>query len=160
MTCDHKQVHVAKQQLQSLPTEVAYSDLVALTRDSDPCVRGYALRLTTELFPDKTESVAIPLLGDPVGFVRWHACYYLCGRHCYHAAEQVAQLLAHDPDELVRFMAAFLLGDCGNPSLLPILYNAAETDTGRNHEGTPIQEPINKAIRAILARAETTDPGE
>ena len=60
-----------------------------------------------------------------------------------------------DPDELVRNMAAVSLGTLGDRSVLPRLQEALTSETGLDHEGTPIREAIQMSIDAILARAET-----
>jgi HEAT repeat protein len=68
------------------------------------------------------------------------------------AAPLIAELLATDPDELVRSWAALALGSLGDASVLPVLARAAERDTGTDHEGRPIRETALGSIMMIRSR--------
>jgi HEAT repeat protein len=138
------------------PAEVG-AELLALSRDSNPTVRPATLRLAAAVAPDLGDDLALALLADPVGFVRWTACEELLFHWCYRAAGPLAELLVREPDPLVRNMAVCALRYLGDQSHLPQLEAALAVETGTNHEGTPIREGIARSIAAIRSRCSLSE---
>jgi|SRR5579883_1010987 len=151
-------IDAAVQYLRFLPAAEAEAELAVLSRDADPIIRATGLRLASEFLPVRGDDMALALLDDPVGFVRWNACELLLHRWCYRAAPRIAELLVNDSSERVRGMAAVSLGTLGDRSVLPTLYEILKTETGVNHEGTPNREAIQMSIDVIRARAEAGNP--
>lgn len=105
--------------------------------------------LAARVAPDLCNDLALELLADPIAFVRWTACEQLLFNWCYRAADSLAALLAREPDELVRNMAACALGSLGDERHLPQLEAALAVETGTDHEGSPIRDAIARSVQAI-----------
>jgi hypothetical protein len=140
---------VAEERLRAMSADAARAELVALARDEVPNVRASGVRLAASVAPDLGDELALGLLSDPVGFVRWHACETLFFNWCYRAADALAELLVREPEELVRNMAACALCYLGSERHLPQLEAALAVETGTDHEGSPIREVIARAIHVI-----------
>jgi HEAT repeat protein len=149
---DHEQIARAEQQLQSLDPILARAELTVLSQDANPAVRSYSAIIAGRLFRDLAVQLAIDLLTDSTAFVRWHACEILHYLHCYQSADRMAQLVAYDPDELVRNRAAIAIGELGDMTLIPLLLQAAENETGTDHEGSPVRDKIIDAVTRIKSR--------
>ncbi|MDY3563504.1 hypothetical protein R5W23_005116 [Gemmata sp. JC673] len=140
---------VAEGRLRVVPLDAARAELIALTRDGVPGIRASGLQLAACIAPDIGDELALALLADPVWFVRCTACEKLFFNWCYRAADALAELLIREPHELVRNMAACALCYLGTERHLPQLESALAVETGTDHEGTPIQTVIARAIHVI-----------
>ncbi|MDY3557154.1 HEAT repeat domain-containing protein [Gemmata sp. JC717] len=149
---NHEQVAEAKSLLCVLPPAKIESELLALSRDSDPSVRAWAVLIAGELLPNQIERLAKPLLDDPVPSIRWHACELLHFNYCYSSSGKILLILLNDDDPVVRSRAAWALGDLGGLELIPQMSQAAESDTGVNHVDMPIREVILESIEQIRQR--------
>ena len=146
----------AEVKLRTLPLAAINAELVALAQDENPNVRAGGLQLAGEVAPEVADDLAVALITDPVGFVRWAACERVLLRRCYRAADRLAQLLIREENELVRNMAAGALGSVGDRKHLPALQMALAVETGVDHEGSPIRNRIILAIETIETRCPLT----
>src|SRR6476469_7313115 len=111
----------AAEVLRAMSPAAAEEELAALARADNPSLRADAVLLAGEVAPDLGDELALCLLADPVGFVRWHACERLLFHGCYWAAGPLARLLVREPDAPVRSVAACALGHLGDRTHLPAL---------------------------------------
>ena len=140
---------IAEERLRAMPPDAARAELVALSRDEEPVVRASVAQLAASVAPDLGDELALALLADPVGFVRWTACEKLFFNWCYRAADALADLLVREPDALVRNMAACALCYLGSERHLPQLEAALALETGTDHEGSPVRDVIARAIHVL-----------
>jgi len=147
----------ALKELSSLPKQEAISLLEQLAQEADGTFRSRALDGLEKIAPERAEPLALRFLNDPEWFVRIDAVNTLCRLNNRAAAPLIANLLATDPDELVRSWAAFTLGHLGDASVIPVLEMAAEVDTGTDHEGRPIREIALQSIERIRSRLANQD---
>jgi len=140
---------VAEERLRAIRPAAARAELIALARDEVPSVRASGVRLAASVTPELGDELALGLLADPVGFVRWHACEALLFNWCYRAADALAGLLEREPEAKVRNMAACALCYLGSERHLPQLEAALAVETGTDHEGRPIRDVIARAIHVI-----------
>ena len=139
-------------ELRNLPVDEAVRILEELATEADPEYRCCALDGMAVVSRERAESLAIELVTDAHEAVRCHACDTLGELESPTVVSLSAQLLATDPDDLVRDSAVYWLGELGDESVLPVLMSAAGRDMGTDHEGTPIREHANKAIQKIQSR--------
>jgi HEAT repeat protein len=139
--------------LSSMPKDEAVGLLEQLALEPDGTFRSRAIDGMMKISPERAEALAISHLNDSESFVRVNAIHVLFLQlGSRDAAPLIAQLLATDPDEVVRSWAALALGELGDASVLPILTIAAEQDTGTNHEGVPICETAINSIKMVQSR--------
>jgi HEAT repeat protein len=156
---DRRDFNSALEELSSIPQEEAIRLLEELALDANGDLRSRAIDGMATFSANRAEALAIHFLNDREWYVRVTAIHILWKLGSCTAAPLIAPLLAGDPDEVVRSWAAFFLGDLGDASVLPVLMNAAEQDTGTNHEGEPIRETALQSIKKIRSRlANQTSP--
>lgn len=143
----------ALQGLTKLPVADGVILLEQLACETDVEYRCRAVYGMSLISPERAETLALSMLSDPHGSVRWNACEALWEIGSKTALPQLERVLATDPDSFVRTFVAFALGELGDESFLPILMNAVENDPGVDHEGVPIRETATKAIWKIRTRA-------
>jgi HEAT repeat protein len=148
---DQHDVQRAINDLQRLPVLEAIRLLQNLSLESKTGLRCRALIGMLSISPEGAERLAIHLLEDPAGAVRWYACDTLGTLGHPRSIPLIARLLEADPDALVRHLAAYWLGELADESALPLLIAAAERDTGTDHEGRSMRDTATKAIRKIRA---------
>ncbi len=119
---------------------------------AEPEIRSQALVLLQKLFRNAVESNAIDALADDVWLVRTTAIDVLSRIRSSKATQTIVQMLEADEDECVRSWSVFYFGLFGDASAIPPLLRCVTTDTGVDHEGTPISEIASKAIDRIRAR--------
>lgn len=149
---DMRNVQSAIDELSSMPKAEAIGLLEQLALESEYEFRCRAVDGMAKVSPERAEALAIRFLGDPDPDVRLSAVYALYELRNHAAAPLIAQLLATDPDELVRSWAALALGRLGDGSVIPVLETAAEVNTATNHEGVPIRETALGSIKMIQSR--------
>jgi HEAT repeat protein len=149
---DQREFAKGMELLRALPVDEAISVLERLAVEPAAEHRCGALEGMAEISPERAEGLAIRLLHDAHKSVRWFACDTLGKLEHQRSIPLFVQLLATDPNALVRHLAAFWLGELGDESALPALMTAAERDTGTDHEGITMRETATKAIRKIRAR--------
>jgi HEAT repeat protein len=149
---NEREFNSALSELFSIQEDEAIGLLEELALEPDSTLRSRAIDGMAKISPKRAEELAIHFLNDPEWFVRVDAINTLCKLHSESAAPQIAQLLATDPDELVRSWAAFALGHLGDATVLPVLTSAAEQDKGTDHEGRPIRETAIGSIKMIRSR--------
>jgi HEAT repeat protein len=95
----------------------ARSEIVAALSDSDPLVRGVAIRAIAELAPDAPDAVsALMALFPDVDSIRAVSRFGAAGGD---AVPQLTELLRHE-DPTVRWQAARTLGKIGVPALTAV----------------------------------------
>lgn len=128
----------------------AISEVKEFLSNPDPELRCDAIELLLLIDPPKTLDLVIPLLKDPVDFVRDCVCQELefNGYFDKNAVEPLIDRLLNDPDEDVRYRAAVLLGKIRDYRAKPALEWVVSNDKGVNYEGDSI------AARAAWALGE------
>jgi HEAT repeat protein len=146
---DTREFKTALAELSSLPGNEAVPLLEHLALEAEYEFRCRAMTGMSQVMPERGESLAIELLGDPEPLVRVKATDTLRKSGSRQAVPIIARLLESDPDSLVRSWAAFSLGELGDATTIPVLAAAAEKDRGTDHEGRPIRETAIASIKAI-----------
>jgi hypothetical protein len=149
---DMREYKTALVELSSLPRNEAMPLLGQLALEAEYELRCRALAGMSQVMPERGESLAIQLLGDPEPLVRVEAIDTLRKLGSRPAVPIIAGLLESDLDSLVRSWAAFSLGELGDATVIPVLMAAVEKDTGTDHEGRPIRETAIGSINAIQTR--------
>jgi hypothetical protein len=149
---DMREFKTAVVELSSIPPDEAVPLLEQLAGEVEYEFRCRAIAGMSQVMPQRGESLAIELLGDPEALVRVNAIDALRKLGSRSAVPMVARLLESDPDSLVRSWAALYLGELGDATVIPVLMVAAEHDTGTDHEGRPIKETAIGSVNAIRTR--------
>lgn len=130
------------------------AEVSPLLNHSDPEIRCDAIELLLLCNPLKTISSILPLLSDPVDFVRNCVCQELEFNEFYDqkVIDPLINCLLHDPFNDVRYRAAVLLGKIGDSKAIPALEWAIEFDKGENYEGDSISSRAKWALEEIQNR--------
>jgi HEAT repeat protein len=83
--------------------------------------------------------------------VRWWTCELLCAVTDGRATSQLCSVLLNDPASHVRLSAALSLGGTCDPTAIPALKRAAETDKGEDWEGRTVAGAARQAIERITS---------
>jgi HEAT repeat protein len=118
----------------------AISEIKEFLSNPDPERRCDAIELLLLIDPPKTLDLILPLLNDPIDFVRNCVCQELEFNECYDkkVAEPLIDRLLNDTNNDVRYRAAVLLGKIGDDRAKPALIWVISNDKGVNYEGDPI----------------------
>jgi HEAT repeat protein len=157
---DFPVVRKALDELVSLSATESLPMLEELARESNPASRSYALEGMVEISVERAKALAFRSFEDPNPDVRTGAIYYLWETRDPDAVPQVSRMLRSDPDEITRDWCAIFLGAVGDESVLPVLREARQHDTGTDHEGHPIRQTAHDAIENIKARLSRTGSEE
>jgi len=95
------------------------------------------------------------LLHDEDGGVQGFLCMELGAHRRSEAVPHLVDVLSRDPEGTHRFLAAWALGNIGDPAGLPALRQAMQNDEGVDYEGRPVKEVAAKAIRRITEEKAT-----
>jgi HEAT repeat protein len=138
--------------LSSLAYAQSRLELATMCQDPEPIVRAAAASMAGEAFQDIVATSVLPLLNDPVRYVRFAACEAVIFSNCNTAAASLMQLIRHDPEPRIRNIAAIALGKVGDPALVPELRNLAAIECGVDHENRSISQVILSASNEIDKR--------
>jgi HEAT repeat protein len=94
----------------------------------------------------------LPLLEDPLGYVRWDVAGLLHDFGDEAAIESLIKVILNDPDEGVRHNACFALSAIGDARALPALRHVLVNDKGEDYEGRRVSDMAKEAIESILSR--------
>jgi HEAT repeat protein len=138
--------------LKEFPRQEVVDLLANVLTSDDSQLRCDGAEALIKVDPAYAVALVIPLLKDPDGDVRWHACGLLhdCGDR--RASEPLVRVLMEDPEGDVRLAAAWALGTVGDASALPALAHAVESDNGMDYEGRSVREAAAAATTEILQR--------
>jgi HEAT repeat protein len=98
-------------------------------RDTSPGVRSVAAMAVGRARLREIAVSVTPLMGDPTSAVRVSAIYALARTGNDVDRSPLAAYLLHDPSPWVRRHTAFVLGELGDASAIPLLRAAAGADT-------------------------------
>lgn len=93
--------------------------------DQSPGVRAVALGGIAEAGRADLARQAVPLLRDRSPFVRLNAAYALAANGDDQGTQEIVRALMQSDDPRLRAQAAFVLGELGNRSAVPLLRDAA-----------------------------------
>ena len=145
-------VNKAIEELRLLPVTEAIAIFERLSNEKESNFRCRAVHRLSLISPKQAEVMALRLLSDSDAAVRWTSCETLWKLGSKKAVSKIGELLVTDPNELVRSFAAFSLGELGDETVIPLLNQAMQNDTGVDHEGVAIRETAKKAIQSIRLR--------
>lgn len=94
----------------------------------------------------------LPLLEDPLGYVRWDVAGLLHDFGDRAAIESLIKVILNDPDDDVRHNACFALSAIGDARALPALRYILANDKGEDYEGRRVSDMAREAIDSILSR--------
>jgi len=143
-------INNAISKLKSLKTKADREILNALNhKDSE--IRSQAVELLLILDPDNYFDRILPLMEDPVDFVRLNLlnCIVLSKFYDPRIVGPVIKVLMKDPDVDVRALAAAILGNTGDPSAIPALKWATDHDFDKDYEGVTVSHIADKSIEKI-----------
>ena len=89
------------------------------------------------------------LLHDEDGGVQGFLCMELGAHRRREAVPLLIDVLKRDSDGTHRVLAAWGLGNIGDPAALPVLKSAMQNDDGVDYEGRPVRDIAAEAIRRI-----------
>jgi HEAT repeat protein len=123
--------------------------------DPDPEVRHRAI--TALLFVDALRALdlVLPMLNDPVSWVRWHTCGCLHDFGDERAVGPLVAVLEGDPNPQMRSTAAYALGGVGHPTAIPALLRALDQDHEPDIHGHSASSCAATALDDILGTNET-----
>lgn len=98
----------------------------------------------------------LPLLEDPLGYVRWDVAGLLHDFGDEAAIESLIKVILSDPDDDVRHNACFALSTIGDARALPALRYVLANDKGEDYEGRRVSDMAQEAIDSILSRQKNT----
>jgi len=139
----------SEKQSQTLIAEVS-----PFLNHTDPEIRCDAIELLMLCNPVKTIDLILPLLSDPVDFVRNCVCRELEFNEFYDkkVIDPLMNCLRHDLSNDVRYRAAVLLGKIGDNKAIQALEWAMVFDEGENYEGDSISARAQWALEEIQKR--------
>ncbi|MGI0015289.1 MAG: HEAT repeat domain-containing protein [Nitrososphaera sp.] len=144
---EHREV--ITQRLKGLDRQSAIIELRELLAHPEPNLRCDAAEALLLIDAPSTVGFVLPLLKDPVDFVRWNVCYWLSEYPNSQAVEPLTAVLLHDQDSNVRFMTAIALGVIGDIRAVPALKWANANDFGLDHEGDSVSNAAAQALKKI-----------
>lgn len=124
------------------------SEITPLLNHVNPEIRCDSIELLLLISPSKTIDLVLPLLADPVDFVRNCVCQELEFHEYYDkkVVEPLINSLLHDPFNDVRYKAAVLLGKIGDNKARQALEWVYKNDNGENYEGDSISARAKWAL--------------
>jgi len=117
----------------------------------DPERRCDAIELLVIISPEKSIEKVLPLLNDPVDFVRNCVCQEIDFNDCDEPIliEPLINALLSDPVSDIRYWAAKLLGKIGDSKARKALEYAKENDKEVNFEGDKVSDRAAWAIEQL-----------
>jgi HEAT repeat protein len=94
----------------------------------------------------------LPLLTDPLDYVRWHIAGLLHDNVDERAIAPLIDRLLQDPDSGVRYNACWALCAIGDARAIPALNHASLHDSGTDYEGRTIRDLAAEAVCEIINR--------
>jgi len=146
----------ALEALQTVPNRVESIARASLT-DANPGVRFAALMTIGKLQLQNSRQFIGPLLSDPDRRVRMAAIYAM---HRFGERVDQTPIANHllSGDTAIRSQAAFILGEIGNPSAIPLLRDTAETPRLTNEAVQRVeQEQLRRQTEQTLFRLQVAE---
>lgn len=126
--------------------------LIEFLSHSNAVIRGHAAWVLLLLNAQTYLPHILPLLADPVPYVRQMLIEKLHDFGDERAVEAVCQMAFNDPESHLRYLAYVELGKIGTGGIIPVLERAVLSEQGMNAEGIPVKAMAKTAIRQIRAR--------
>jgi hypothetical protein len=130
--------------------------LVNQLRNSDGEVRCDAATALLIIDNHKYMESILPLLEDPLDYVRWDVAGLLHDFGDEAAIESLIKVILKDTDDDVRHNACFALSAIGDARALPALRHVLVNDKGEDYEGRRVSDMAKEAIESILSRQKST----
>lgn len=127
------------------------TELEPILHHPDPEIRCDVIELLLLIRPSATIDLVLPMLADPIDFVRNCVCQELEFNEFYStkALEPLINSLLHDPFGDVRYRAALLLGEIGDDRPMQALEWTVANDKGENYEGDLIKARAEWALKEL-----------
>lgn len=139
--------------LKALEREWLLRVLRDFVKESPPELRCDAALALMKIDPNEAFAYIAPMFSDTDDNVRWWACgLFQFQQGDKRAIQQLMRVVKDDPVPEVRYAAAFVLGEMGDVSAIPVLRQVVESDKGEDYEGRLVWGAAQEAIEKILAR--------
>lgn len=150
-SADPERIDLATNRLRSMDHATTIKQITRVLHHSDPKNRCRAMELLLLIDASETLELVLPLLNDPIDFVRYNLLLTLCDTSSRdrRLVDPLIHALAQDANADVRSMAAFLLGAIGDEKAIPALQLAISQDFSIDYEGETVSRLAAKALDSL-----------
>jgi HEAT repeat protein len=154
-SADLGRIDLAIERLRAMDHATTIRQITRVVNYPDPENRCRAIELLLLINASETLEFVLPLLKDPIGFVRYNLLLSLYDTACRdrRLVDPLIGILAQDEDANVRSMAALLLGKIRDEKAIPALQLAISQDFSTDYEGETVSSIAAKVLASLTSRS-------